>query len=216
MYKNVGLKTLMEARSLTLADGPKTMARMVDALSGVPGAAVATPHPARNDGGDSELSSARTAVIKAVLTKSFLPFCKGKARDTCNLGHRLEKPILKRWVEVVLGREMLYGPPSDYNGIDIKAAYSVGLAAKRGVPYAKDSVDFVLAVGDEQGDKNDVVAWGFEAKGRVTFRTAASEEQDLLELQRNSHLCVQDVDLYNHVADLGERFQVLQHAYVYM
>ena len=111
---------------------------------------------------------------------------------------------------------MLFGPPLDYNGIGVKAAYSVGLAAKRGAPYAKDSVDFVLAVQDDQNDdEGNLVAWGFEAKGRVTFRTAASEEQDFLQLQRNSHIRIQDVNLYKNVSDLGERFQVLQHAFVY-
>ena len=82
--------------------------------------------------------------------------------------------------------------------------------------YAKDSMDFVLVVEDEKNDEDGLVAWGFEAKGRVTPRTAASEEQQgFLDLQRTPHIRVNDTDLHTKVASLGERFQVLQHAFVY-
>jgi len=92
-YKSVGLKALMAARSLTLANGPKTSARMVEALAGVPGVAIEAAPTANEE--DVEDTSPRAAAIRAILEKSFLPFQKGKARDTCNLGHRLEKPIQK-------------------------------------------------------------------------------------------------------------------------
>ena len=52
-----------------------------------------------------------------------------------------------------------------------------GLAAKKGVVYAKDSIDFILAVKD--GNDSSTTLWGFEAKGCVTASTAVNEEQQL-------------------------------------
>lgn len=212
-YKSVGLKALMAARSLTLANGPKTSARMVEALAGVPGVAIEAAPTANEE--DVEDTSPRAAAIRAILKKSFLPFQKGKARDTCNLGHRLEKPILKKWVEVTHGEESLFGAPPDLDGIDVKGAYSAGLAAKKGAIYAKDSVDFVLVVKDPCNDEDSLVTWGFEAKGRVNARTAALEEREHLNFIQNPHMRVQDIDLFRKISNLGERFQLLQHAYVY-
>jgi hypothetical protein len=90
---------------------------------------------------------------------------------------------------------------------------TVGLTAKKCAPYAKDSVDFVLTVQDED-DEDELVAWGFEAKGRVTASSAAEEERNL-RLMADPNIRVNDNEVYEVVADQGERFQVLQHAYVY-
>ena len=56
--------------------------------------------------------------------------------------------------------------------------------------------------------------WGFEAKGRVTARTAAAEERNL-HFYNRPHVRIDDVDAHEEVANEGERFQVLQHAFVY-
>ena len=113
-YKNAGLKALVKARSLTLATGSRTMAGMIRALAGSSDAAGTSENAPASSGNDEEggENSARIAAITAILKKSFLPFRKGAARDTCNLGHRLEKPILKSWVEIVRGHEQFYAPPA--------------------------------------------------------------------------------------------------------
>ena len=128
-------------------------------------------------------------------------------REYCSLGHRLELPILKSWISVVQEE-------SDFlPGLEIKGAYTAGLAAKKNKVYAKDSIDFVLTTKDNiTGDA--IKTWGFEAKGRVTAQSAAEEERNLHYLN-SPHLRIADNEVHYEVANEGERFQVLQHAYVY-
>ena len=95
----------------------------------------------------------------------------------------------------------------------MKSSYTAGLAAKKDVPYAKDSVDFVLLVRDPI-DSPFLKPWGFEAKGRVTANTAAEEERNLRFLS-SPHVRIDDDEVFDEVANLAERFQVLQHAFVY-
>ena len=48
---------------------------------------------------------------------------------------------------------------------------------KKGAVYAKDSIDSILAVRDD--NDSSTTLWGFEAKGRVTATTAADKERQL-------------------------------------
>ena len=66
----------------------------------------------------------------------------------------------------------------------------------------------------ELDDPDEVKAWGFEAKGRVTARTAAAEERNLRYLS-HPHVRIHEFDVHEEVANESERFQVLQHALVY-
>jgi len=92
----------------------------------------------------------------------------------------------------------------------VRGTYTAGLAAKQGIEYAKGSIDFVLTV-EEQGV---LKTWGFEAKGRVTATTAANEERNLIQiLNPQERIC--DSDVFSSVGEVGERFQILQHAFVY-
>ena len=196
---NVSLKKLVREKGVKVV-GRQTINSMVNALAGV---AVPT------DGGAAEEetpSNPEESVIKAVLKKSFLPHQKGAAREYCSLGHRLEKPILKQWVNLVL--EARYPNPK----VNVKAAYTAGLASKRGMPVAKDSIDFVLAVEDGDGD---IETWGFEAKGRVTVKTAADEEDYLHSIELDDHLQIDASEVNEAVANVSERFQILHHAFVY-
>ena len=53
--------------------------------------------------------------------------------------------------------------------------------------------------------------WGFEAKGRVT---AADEEHHLRQLV-DPHVQMKDEEVHSIVHKESERFQILQHVYVY-
>ena len=94
LYKLNGLKALLGARSLSLTTGPKTIQRMIDALAGVHGVATVV-NSSSGEEGSGAVSTPKDAATRAILEKSFLPHQKGKAREYCSLGHRLEMPILR-------------------------------------------------------------------------------------------------------------------------
>ena len=166
------------------------MDRMKEALSGG-GNTQQSPSP------NTSSLTPQLAATKAILEKSFLPHRKGLHREYTSLGHRLEKPILKNWLEVV--REDGTTPVT---GLEVKGAYTAGLAAKKGAVHAKDSIDFVLVVKDPSSIvPEELKAWGFEAKGRVTSRTAAVEEQNL---HMFPHLRIHDSEVFDEVRDQGE------------
>ena len=78
------------------------------------------------------------------------------------------------------------GDTSPVMGLKVRGAYTAGLAAKKAARYAKDSIDFVITIEDPD-DPDKVKVWGFEAKGRVTTRTAAEEERRMY-FFNNPHL----------------------------
>ena len=207
-FKSNGLKDLIRARSIDLPQGQKTIPHMVAALAR-PWQYLATNNDPSTGGTQDVLQAAKDDATRAILEKSFLPHRKGKTREHCSLGHRLETPILKKWVEVASGSHVLH--PRLPGLKSVEAAFKAGLAAKKGAVYAKDSIDFVLAV---QDDDDELLAWGFEAKGRVTASSAADEERNL-RLMVDPHVRINDDEVHEVVANQGERFQVLQHAFVY-
>ena len=92
--------------------------------------------------------------VKAILVKSFMPHQKGKAWEHCSFGHKLELPILDKWVQVAIGTE------SPVPGLTVMGAHTAGLAAKRGAVHAKDSIDFVVTVAEAEGNEtNRVKSW---------------------------------------------------------
>ena len=56
--------------------------------------------------------------------------------------------------------------------------------------------------------------WVFERKGRVTSKSAATEEHFLYSRQY-PHIIIEDNEVFNKVGSVAERFQILQHAIVY-
>ena len=201
-YTSESLKTMMQRKKMAFASGRMTMSRMVEALSGTTLAGLETDD---GDGvaADTVITSAE-AVKRAILEKSFLPHQKGSKREHCSLGHSLETPIVRRWIEVA---------DEIFPNLEVNGVYTCGLAAKKGAVYAKDSIDFILAV--EDGDTSSFPKlWGFEAKGRVTATTAASEERQISSY-RNPHIRITDERMFGDINDVGERFQVLQHAFVH-
>ena len=84
---------------------------------------------------------------------------------------------------------------SEFSDIHVEGAYTAGLAAKKNAIYAKDSVDFVLTVNDPRSEDGDeIVAWGFEAKMRVTAQSAADEERNHRSMI-NPHIRIDDADV---------------------
>ena len=124
-------------------------------------------------------------------------------------GNRLEKAIVKKWL--YLAKDL----NSPVLGLKVYGVYTAGLAAKKGKPYAKDSIDFVLVVHDPlDTDPEALKVWGFKAKGRVTTKTVAEEEATLRYLLQ-PHVCIASNRVHEEVHNQGERFQLLQHASVY-
>ncbi len=208
-YTSAGLKELMSAKGIVLK-GRKTAEEMRLALAH--GVNERVENNERRE--RLEAMSPKDSATMAILQKSFLPHQKGKAREYCSLGHHLEIPILNNWIQTVTGFV-----ESPVIGMQIKGAYKAGLAAKKGAEFAKDSIDFILSVVDpdasEDGAEESVVKiWGFEAKGRVTAKTAAEEERHL-HLLNDPHIRIDEKEVFEEVSSKGERFQVIQHAYVY-
>ena len=204
-YKATGLKDLAKLKGLDLGKGRKTIDQLREILANPSEHCRGPGEESQRKNGKMKLPP-REAATQAILEKSFLPHQKGKAREHCSLGHRLELPILRNWINVVSGED------SPCEGFKIKSAYTAGLAAKKGAEYAKDSIDFIVLA--EQDENNNLEAWGFEAKGRVTSRSAAEEERNL-RYYNNPHISISSNQVFDEVASEGERFQVLQHAFVY-
>ncbi len=219
-YKANGLKALMEKREITLKAGGGRKMDRIEALAGtLPNSQLANPvanaaaNARRRRREEEDKLEPKDKVIKRMLEWRFLPHQKGDDREHCTLGHKLEKPILKNWMKLLHGNE--YGPTA--SDLEVKSAYTAGLAAKKNMPYVKDSIDFLVVVGERDSplpDVDELEVWGFEAKGRVTSRTAI-EEQDYSSIFFNNHLRVKDTDLHQVVRKESERFQVLHHAFVY-
>ena len=180
------------------------MQRMRAALAGTNTEGVQASGTDTSNGNAADVVlTAKEAAVRAILEKSFLPHQKGQKREYCSLGHRLEVPILKSWIEVA-------SECASFADLEVKGAFTAGLAAKQGALYAKDSIDFSITVQDQ----GFLETWGFEAKGRVTADTAADEEHNLRNFA-DPHARINDAEVHDLVHSPGERFQVLQHAFVY-
>ncbi len=163
---------------------------------------------------EDELSS-HDIIIKEILTKSFLPHQKGGIRDHCNHGHRLEQPILKKWIKAAHNDPEEVDDSCRFPTVDLKVrgAYTAGLAAKRGSVYVKDSIDFLVLV--EEFDDPFLQPWGFECKGRTTSDTAADEEAFFSSLLGSKHIRISSDTVFEDIRLESERFQILHHANVY-
>lgn len=216
-YKASALKELVEKRGVTVT-GRSTKDAKIQALIDADiqnNCRVVQPHDeamrGNQDNEERQQRSLKNEAIKKILQKSFLPHQKGAAREHCSLGHRLEKPILKNWIKLS-SNDIEFPVP----GLEVRGAYAAGLAAKKGALYAKDSIDFILVVQNNLAEEDDELeCWGFEAKGRVTSRTAIDEEESLSSLFFNKTIRIDDCEVVDLVRTEAERFQVLQHAFVY-
>ena len=198
-----GLKAMMQARNLTFQSGYPTMERMLDALGGVEGnEGITIPAVTDLEQSASNNLSPTDATIKAILQKSFLPHQKGEKREHCSMGHRLEVPILKSWIQII--KEANIFENSDYEGIEVMRVYTAGLAQKMGAPYAKDSINFLMTVKDPD-HQNELCWWGFEAKGRVSVNTAGHAQQFALSQSGGKHQRIPDTDVSSFVRKEDEQ-----------
>jgi len=81
-------------------------------------------------------------MLRSVLMKSFQAHQKGELREHCTLGHKLEQPILEKWVLEMQTRDF----PLRF--LKVRGAYMAGLVQKKDAPWVKDSIDFILSVQD--------------------------------------------------------------------
>jgi hypothetical protein len=157
-YSKSGLENMLVSKGIT--SKKKTVDLMIETLASYHERGLSvhneTPSYEEHD---------QKATIKNILERSFQQRLKGESREYCSLGHTLELPILKAFVQEVhdAQQESSWHP---LNGLRLFSGYSCGLVAKAGSPYAKDSVDFLLTVGDDDEDVTDV--WAMEVKSRVT------------------------------------------------
>ena len=215
-YKVVGLKALMDKRKISLKGKGGSKMDRIEALAGtLPDSqlANAAANSRRRRKEEDEQLDPKDRAIKRILQWSFLPHQKGDEREHCSLGHRLEKPILKNWMKLLADDEF-----DGAVGLEAKSAYTAGLAAKKEMPYIKDSIDFLVVVGHRDSlipDEDEMEVWGFEAKGRVTSATAIQEEENFSSLFFDKHLCIKDFEMVQVVRKESERFQILHHTLVY-
>lgn len=157
-------------------------------------------------------STTEEKVIASIFERSFQAHQKGPSREYCSLGHKLELPILFKWVKEI---ECLRDFPMRF--LKIRSAYTAGLVEKRGCPWAKDSIDFILNVQNVVlgGDEDEIETWGCEIKSRVTQTTATAEDASLLNSDRDKHSLVSFKDVHSLLPEVQERYQLLHHAYVY-
>ncbi len=210
LYKISGLKDLMSTRSIQLQHGKKKNTNnIIEAL----GAFDKNNNGVEADNAALEfLLDPKNAATKEIMKRSYLPQQKGEKREHCSLGHKLEKPIVQKWINLMHGNGVDDSPDPEIK--KVLGVYTAGLAAKKNAEYAKDSIDFIVVV--ELADSS-TQTWGFEAKGRVTTTTADEEQEHLNHLNyiAEPHIRIFDDEVFEEVADVGERFQILQHSFVY-
>ena len=61
---------------------------------------------------------------------------RGKAREYTSLGHVLEAPIFRSFMEDI-------NDGNEIDGVDVLSAYATGIVAKKQRPWAKDSIDYI-------------------------------------------------------------------------
>ena len=192
-YSSDALKEIITTKKIKMK-GTKTIDKMIDALS--------------DPSTETELDlEPKEAAIQAILKRSFLPHQKGKEREACRMGHVLELPVLRKWLtETIKPRYIV-------QGLQVTGAYTAGLVAKKDSPWAKDSIDFVLAA---KSNANPLLQlWGVEIKSRVSPRTISNEVEFVDNTRESKNLKVPAEEAHLYIESPGELFQVLHHAYVY-
>ena len=165
-----------------------------------------TPAPSPSNDSAANPVTIRQEVIKAMLERSFMRPLKGKSRDYCKMGHKLELPIGIDWMKDVNEKKI-------FPGFSIVSLHKVGLVSKKNQPWAKDSIDFIAFVHD---DNNACLQlWGIEIKSRQTNVTISKEKEHHRRLRCRKHTIVSSKEAHRVIQKVDERFQILHHAFVY-
>ena len=122
------------------------------------------------------------------------------------MGHALELPIGIDWMKDVNEKKML-------PGFKIISLHKVGLVSKKDQPWAKDSIDFLAFVYNDNG--NCLQLRGVEIKNRQTMETISKEKEFHRKLRCSKYEFVSSENAHKFIKKLDERFQVLHHAFVY-
>ena len=147
----------------------------------------------------------KKVAIKAMLEKSFQGRQLGQQREHCSLGHFLETPIFLSFSNDINEGE-------EFDSFTVLSAYTAGLVAKTGKPWAKDSVDFVATVETSMGFTE---AWPIEIKSRVTVKSAVAEREFNESIDREKYERINQKEVHKMVKEIGERHQLIHHCYVY-
>ena len=148
------------------------------------------------------------AVTKAVLQRSFMKPLKGAQREHCKMGHKLELPIGNDFMRDLNTESML-------PGFKVLSLHSAGLVGKKRSPWAKDSIDFIAVIRNENSPMLDIELWGIEIKSRQSSTTMNTEYEHLRQLRRSKYLKISSTEAFKHIRVRSERYQLLHHAFVY-
>lgn len=175
----------------------------------------AAEQPAENRDEDEDVRSGSNIdpsaiineIIKALLKRSFMaPLKNSTDKEHCNLGHKLELPIGKSFMSLVNEKNKI-------PGFKVISLHKIGLVGKKSHPWAKDSIDFVACIKNENDDSLE--QWGIEVKSRQVTETITAEREHLRRLRRTQVLQISASNAHRHLYKADERYQILHHAYVY-
>ena len=102
---------------------------------------------------------------------------KGEAREHCQIGHKLEKPIGINFMREVNEKKKLG------EHVKIISLHKVGLVGKKMHPWSKDSIDFIACVLEQ----NQLKLWGVEIKSRQTTSAITQEKENMRKLRRKKY-----------------------------
>ena len=174
--------------------------------AGPPGGIPPAAPPQQQVSHEAQVMTISKEITEALLEKSFMKPLKGQKRDYCQRGHKLELPIGMDWMNDVNKKGL-------FSGFKVISLHKVGLVEKKNCPWAKDSIDFLAFVYDE--DKEDLEVWGVEVKSRQTSSTIGKEREFSRQLRRNKYQIIGSDLAHKYVHKIEDRFQVLHHAFVY-
>ena len=160
----------------------------------------------------------KEAGIKYLLQMAFHSPLTGSKKSDCEMGHRNEPKIIKTFIDLLEKGTDQHGRAIQIPGLkDIIGIYTTGLVEKKTQPYVKDSIDFIAVVLTQD---DEVECWGGEVKTRtrnstkqkeINYQSSRFNNQAIPPLISSFHF----ENIHNNVQNIGERSQLLHHAYTY-
>ncbi len=151
----------------------------------------------------------KKAILAAMLSRSFMKPLQGDKREHCRNGHKNELPIGRNMMNDINNKKL-------FPGFKVVSLHRVGLVAKKGHPYVKDSIDFIAFVLDESIAELELC--GVEVKSRLSSTTVNKEKEFKRKSGRSGkdeYLRVSSNEAHKYIQNVSERYQILHHAYTY-
>ena len=148
-------------------------------------------------------SDPKSAAMHSLLQCNFLPKQKGKNKEHCSLGHFLETPVFRSFMDAI-------NDDKELDDFEVQAAYTAGLVAKKDQMWAADSVDFISIILTSDGDTE---AWPIEIKSRVIMKTINEEKQ--YTRAREKFERIDERVVFQKIRKIEERYQLLHHCSIY-